>query len=112
METREPVAAGVPPLADRSLDEVTGSSAVVLVEFVTEWCGACRRMAPILESVAAETDAAVVTVDVASNLETAIEYGAQGTPTFVLFVDGRPTKRLRGARTEETLLDLIEPYLG
>jgi thioredoxin 1 len=52
----------------------------------------------------------VLTIDIESHLETAIEFGAQSTPTFVLFADGQPVKQLRGAQTERSLRDLIRKY--
>ena len=100
----------VASLGDDSLEEVVAENAVVLAEFAAEWCGSCRRMAPTLDALAATTDAVVVTVDVETNLEAAIEHGAQSAPTFVLFVEGRPVKRLRGGQTEQTLRDLIAQY--
>jgi thioredoxin 1 len=67
-------------------------------------------MEPVLETIAADTDAAVLTVDIESHLETAVEFGAQSTPTFVLFADGQPVKQLRGAHPEQSLRDLINRY--
>ena len=95
-------------LGDGSIEEFVETETPVLVEFYTEWCGSCQQMDPILESIAAETDATVLTVDIEEHLETAIEYGAQSAPTLVLFVDGRPVKQLSGAQTEQRLRDLVE----
>jgi len=97
-------------LGDDDVETVVEDSHVALVEFYTEWCGTCERMGPVLETVAIDTDATVLTVDIESNLETAIEFGAQTTPTFVLFVDGQPVKQLRGGQNEQTLRDLIDRY--
>jgi thioredoxin 1 len=94
-------------LGNADIETVVEDSSVTLVEFYTEWCGTCKRMEPVLETIAVDTDATVLTVDIESNLETAIEFGAQSTPTFVLFVDGQPVKRLRGGQTEQSLRDLI-----
>ncbi|WP_237561639.1 thioredoxin family protein [Halorubrum halophilum] len=97
-------------LGDDDLETVVEDSSVALVEFYTEWCGTCKRMKPVLETLAEDTDAAILTIDIESNLETAIEFGAQSTPTFVLFVDGQPVKQLRGGQNEQTLRDLIARY--
>ncbi|CQH64646.1 thioredoxin (plasmid) [Halobacterium hubeiense] len=97
-------------LDDDDLETVVEDSSVALVEFYTEWCGTCKRMKPVLEALAEDTDATVLTIDIESNLETAIEFGAQSTPTFVLFVDGQPVKQLRGGQNEQALRDLIAQY--
>lgn len=97
-------------LGDDDIETVVEDSHVALVEFYTEWCGTCKRMKPVLRTIAGDTDATVLTIDIESNLETAIEFGAQSTPTFVLFADGQPVKQLRGGQTEQTLRDLITQY--
>jgi thioredoxin 1 len=97
-------------LDDDDLETVVEDSSVALVEFYTEWCGTCKRMKPVLEALAEDTDATILTINIESNLETAIEFGAQSTPTFVLFVDGQPVKQLRGGQNEQTLRDLIAQY--
>lgn len=101
---------GVGSLGDDDLETVVEDSGVTLVEFYTEWCGTCQRLRPVLETLAGDTDAAILTVDIESHLETAIEFGARSTPTFVLFVDGTPVKQLRGGQTEQSLRDLIGQY--
>ncbi|OTF01993.1 thioredoxin [Halorubrum sp. SD683] len=97
-------------LGDDDLEAVVDDSQVALVEFYTEWCGTCQQMKPTLETIAADTDATVLTIDIESNLETAIEFGAQSSPTFVLFADGQPVKQLRGGQTEQSLRELIATY--
>jgi thioredoxin 1 len=92
------------------IGSVVADTGVTLVEFFTEWCGTCRRMKPMLETIAADTDAAVAMIDIESHLETAIEFGARSTPTFVLFADGQPVTQLRGGQTEESLRALIAAY--
>lgn len=110
MATQTTEADSVVSLGDDDIEAAVGADGVALAEFYTEWCGACQRMKPVLETVVVDTDAMVLTIDIESHLETAIEFGAQSTPTFVLFVDGRPVKQLRGARTERSLRDLISRY--
>jgi thioredoxin 1 len=97
-------------LGDDDIDSIVGETDVTLVEFHTEWCGTCQRMKPMLETIAADTDAAVATIDIESHLEIAIEFGVQSTPTFVLFVDGQPVKQLKGGQSEQSLRELIATY--
>ena len=110
MTTQTTDSASLVSLGDGDIETAVGDEGVALVEFYTEWCGSCQQMKPTLERIAADTDMTVLTVDVESHLETAIEFGAQRTPTFVLFADGRPVKQRRGAQSEQSLRDLIAEY--
>lgn len=68
-------------LTDRNeLEEAVSTYGVVLVDFYADWCGPCRMMEPAIESVAADTDAAVVKVDVDRFQGLASQYGVQGVP--------------------------------
>lgn len=110
MATQSAKTDSVGSLGDGDLETAVEDSGATLVEFYTEWCGTCQRMKPVLDTLARDTDATTLTVDIESHLETAIEFGAQSTPTFVLFVDGQPVKQLRGGRTEQELRDLLAQF--
>ncbi len=84
---------------------------VVLVDFYADWCGPCQMMKPSIESVAADTDAAVLTVDVDRFQSLANQYGVQGIPTLLVFASGELTNRMVGAQTEGTLRESIEVQL-
>jgi thioredoxin 1 len=95
---------------DRGLPEIAAEYDVVLVDFYAEWCGPCKMMEPTIQTVAAETEAAVVKVDVDQFQHLAAEYGVQGVPTLVLFVDGEAVERMVGMQTEQQLVDAIDSY--
>jgi len=81
---------------------------VLLVDFYADWCGPCQMMEPTLEAVAAETDVAVLKVDVDAFQSLAAEYGVQGIPTLLVFAGGELAEQLVGAQTKETLLKAID----
>ena len=114
-ESRETDALDAPaePIAidgEGHLRETTGRYDVVLVDCYAEWCGPCRMMKPALAAVAAETDAAVATIDIDRHRDVAASLGARSVPTLVLYVDGEPVERLVGAQNRGTLEALIERY--
>ncbi len=65
---------------------------------------------PIVETIAAETDATVAKIDIDANQQLAAEYGVQGVPTLVLFADGQPAERLVGMQDEAQLRSVIEAH--
>jgi len=91
-------------------DEIVADHDVVLVDFYADWCGPCQMMEPTVESVAGETDAAVVKVDVDVHQALAGEYGVQGIPTLLVFADGELAQRMVGAQTEGALTDAIAEH--
>lgn len=93
-------------------EDVTSEYEVVLVDCFAEWCGPCQMMEPAIESLAAETDAAVAKVDVDSQQHLATQLGVQGVPTLVLYVDGEPVERLVGAQDQATLQNVVQQALA
>jgi len=83
---------------------------VVLVDFYADWCGPCQMMEPAVEAIANDTDAAVLKVDVDQHQALAGEYGVQGIPTLLVFVDGELAERMVGAQTEAALTDAVAEH--
>lgn len=59
----------------------------VIVDFYAEWCGPCKRLEPIIESIAEseDYDVTIAKVDVDNNREIASDYEVQGVPTLHIF---------------------------
>ena len=70
----------------------------VVAEFMSYGCTHCRVMEPILQRVAGmvESQETVVRVNIAVEQDLAISYGVQGTPTLIMFRDGREVARVEG----------------
>ncbi|QLH76661.1 thioredoxin [Halosimplex rubrum] len=92
------------------LDDVVAEHDVVLTDFYADWCGPCQMLEPVVETLAAETDATVAKVDVDANQQLAQSYGVRGVPTLVLFADGEQVEEVVGVQGEEQLRSLIERY--
>lgn len=81
-------------------DEVLQSDTPVLVDFWAEWCGPCRVLGPVLESLSAEYEGQVkvAKVDVDSNQQVAMQYGIRSIPTVMLFDRGQIVDTIVGVR--------------
>jgi len=93
-----------------ALDELVAGHDVVLTDFYADWCGPCQMLEPVVERLAAETDAVVAKVDVDANQQLASAYGVRGVPTLVLFADGEQVEEIVGAQPEDQLRAKIEQH--
>ncbi len=92
------------------LDDVVNKYDLVLTDFYADWCGPCQMLEPVVETLAAETDAAVAKVDVDANQQLAQSYGVRGVPTLILFAGGEQVEEVVGVKGEDDLRALIESY--
>jgi thioredoxin 1 len=93
--------------------EVLASQRPVIVEYWAEWCGPCRMVAPVLDSIAADHVGRIdlVKVNVDENPATARQYGILHVPTISLFAGGEVVKQVIGARSKSALLSEFGEFL-
>ena len=82
---------------------------VVVAKFGAEWCGPCRTMEPIVESVASqlENKAKVMSIDVEEEPDLATKYKIRNVPTILYFKGGELKDKSVGAITESELINRI-----
>ena len=93
--------------------EVLHAAEPTLVDFWAEWCGPCKMIGPIVETLAEEYDGRlrVARMDVDSNRQTPGRYGIRGIPTLILFKNGEEVTRIVGYRPKEALAEELLPYI-
>jgi thioredoxin 1 len=88
--------------------KVLDSSEPVLVDFYADWCGPCRKLAPVLDRLARETPGArVVKVNIDRSPRLARAYRVNSIPTLLVFKEGRPVAREEGWTDQDTLQSLL-----
>ena len=91
-------------LEKNNLNELV-KEGLYLVDFYAEWCGPCKMLTPVLESI--EDKINIIKVDIDKFEELAFEYRIMSVPTLVFFKDGNKVKELIGFHDEEDLLEVI-----
>ncbi len=81
---------------------------LVLVDMFATWCGPCKSLAPIIDSVAEELNLNVVKVDVDEHEDLASEYGVMSIPTLLLFKDGELVKKNIGFMNKNDLKEWLK----
>jgi thioredoxin 1 len=81
-------------------------SGPIVVEFMSYGCAHCRLLEPILQRVAetVKTKEKIYRVNIAVEQELAASYAISGTPTLLMFLDGREVGRVEGPRPKESSL--------
>lgn len=78
-------------LSQQQFQQAIQGSKPVLVDFWAPWCGYCRRIAPALESLAAETEQTLTIAKLNIDEEPAVaeQAGIDVIPTLILYREGK-----------------------
>ena len=105
----------VPHVSDQSFGaDVLQSETPVLVDFYSTSCFPCKRLVPILEEMAKETDGRlkIVKLDTSESPGITERFGVMAVPTLILFKSGKEAYRRVGV-TEKRILDAaIQPLIA
>jgi len=92
--------------SESEFDTIT-QSGVILVDFFAPWCGPCKRLAPILEEIAAAGTGKIAKVDIDALGALARRFNVDSVPTLIVFKDGQVAERLVGLQQAETLKNAL-----
>jgi len=112
----EPVKLGYITNREELAQKVLDVGEPVLLDFYTDWCGLCRQLEPVLESLNGEFGDRIKFYKINPEKDpdlgrTAIALGVEGFPTVVI-VDGKKIKtRIAGVTRRSYLKTVIEEVL-
>ncbi|MGD2175800.1 MAG: thioredoxin [Candidatus Brocadiaceae bacterium] len=109
------MSADVEEITDESFEqEVINSDLPVVLDLWAPWCGPCKMVSPVLESLAEENagKVKVCKLNVDGNVETAARFGISGIPTVLFFKDGEEVKRLIGVQPKATYQETVNQLIG
>jgi len=74
-----------------------------ILYFSAAWCGPCKMLGPIMESLSGQINYEKIDVD--NNQDLSIQYGVRNIPTLVLVENGEAVGRLVGVQSKEAILE-------
>lgn len=102
-------------VSDATFDEeVLRSEQPVLVDFWAVWCGPCKAIGPVVDSVATAYAGKlkVAKVNVDQNSATPSRYGVRGIPALLFFKDGKVADQIVGFVPQEAIEEKIKKLLA
>jgi thioredoxin 1 len=106
---------GVVEVSDATFEqEVLRSEQPVLVDFWAVWCGPCKAIAPIVDSVATTYAGKlkVVKVDVDQNSATPSRFGIRGIPALLFFKGGKVADQVVGYVPQNVIEEKVQRLLA
>jgi len=100
-------------LTTATFDETVAKDGIVLVDFWAEWCGPCKRFAPIYDAVSDEKpEITFAKVDTEAHQELSQKYSITAIPTLMAFRDGVMVFNQAGALPPAQFNQLIAAVEG
>ncbi|XP_064387943.1 LOW QUALITY PROTEIN: thioredoxin, mitochondrial-like [Halichondria panicea] len=91
--------------------DVLDSKGLVIVDFHAEWCGPCKDLGPVLESVATQESVDLAKVNIDSFTELSMEYGVSAVPTVVAISNGKVVDQFVGGQNKDFVKNFIKKQL-
>ena len=100
-------------VTDSTIDDTISKYPLVVVDCWAEWCGPCKKIAPLVEDLAAEYQGKVVfaKLDVDNNQESARKFGISSIPTLLIFKNKILVDYIIGAVSKQNIINKLQPYM-
>ena len=99
-------------ISDADFDETIKKNSFIVIDCWAAWCGPCRMMAPIIDTLAKEMKGKVVfgKVNVDENPLTSMKYKIMSIPTLLVFKNGNLVDRIIGVCPKDEIKNKISSH--
>lgn len=98
---------------DQNFAEYSAQGKPMVIDFNAEWCGPCRRMAPIIEELAEKYDNQVIVgqCNVDENIELVNRFGIRNIPAIFFLKGSEVSDKVIGAVPSSQIEEKIQNIL-
>lgn len=91
------------------LKAILQKESIVLIDFHTEWCLPCKKMAPVIDTIEKENTGRlkVVKLDLDAHQGISNEFNITAVPTYLIYKRGKEVWRAIGMQTKENIEEQI-----
>ncbi len=90
-------------LENEDLEKVI-ENGIYIVDFYADWCGPCKMLGKVLESL---DNINIIKVNTDTHQDLAIKYGIMSIPTVIFFKNGIEYRKEVGFKTKEELEHIL-----
>jgi thioredoxin 1 len=100
-------------VSDAGFEDFVSRYPLVVVDCWAEWCGPCKRVGPIIDSLAGQMQGDVVfgKLDTDQNQLTARKFQITAIPTLLVFKNGQLADRMVGALPKANIQEKLKSFL-
>lgn len=100
-------------ITDANYATLAAEGLPMVIDFSATWCGPCKKVAPIIEELAAEYDGKVIIgkCDVDENDELTSKFGIRNVPTILFLKNGEVVDKHVGAAPKSELANKVQSLL-
>jgi thioredoxin 1 len=99
-----------------NFEEFINGTEIAVIDLHALWCGPCKVLGPIIESVSHEYEIEhpnikIAKMNVDENRDKAIELGVTSIPTILIYKNGSLVERHTGMSQKTKLKDMIQKHM-
>jgi thioredoxin 1 len=100
-------------ITDQNFQDYKAKGLPLVLDFSATWCGPCKKVAPIMDEIAAEYEGKVIVgkCDVDECEDLAMEFGIRNVPTVLYIKDDQVVDKQVGAATKNVFVEKLQAIL-
>ena len=94
-------------------DAAVAAAPLAMVDFWADWCGPCKMLSPVIESIGSQYEGKVLVgkVNTDDEPDLAMRFGVMSIPTVIFLKDGKEIDRKVGVMPEAAYTAVLDANL-